>query len=278
LRTAVGRASLRVAAVGHIEEVLMVQHIGRFVWYELLTSDPHAAVSFYTDVIGWKAQAWENEYTMWVGGQGPLGGTMTLPAEAKKMGAPPHWTSYVQVADVDASAAEARKLGGQLFVEPTDLPKLGRFAVIGDPQGATICMYKPLESMGLHDSTKPGEFTWSELATTDHAAAFDFYGKLFGWHRLQEHDMGPMGTYLLYGVDGQRLGGMFNKPKEMPAAVWLYYIEVEGLDARVEKAKAKGAKLLNGPMDVPGGARIAQLMDPQGAAFAMHETAKGEAH
>jgi len=96
---------------------------GRFVWYELLTTDPKAAVAFYGEVIGWKTQAWEEgNYTMWVSAQGPLGGTAPLPAEAKKMGAPPHWMAHVEVADVDKSAARVRELGGNVYVEPQDIP------------------------------------------------------------------------------------------------------------------------------------------------------------
>jgi predicted enzyme related to lactoylglutathione lyase len=255
----------------------MAQNIGRFVWYELLTTDPRAALSFYTDVIGWETQEWENGYTMWVSGQGPLGGAMGLPDDARKDGVPPHWTAYVEVANVDATAAQARELGGRVLVEPTDLPKLGaRFAIIGDPQGASIYAYEPFETMHLHDRSKPGEFTWSELLTGDHEAAFRFYSSLFGWQRLREHDLGPMGAYLLFGVGEKQLGGMFTKTKEMPMPpAWIYYVEVDGLDARVEKAKAKGAKLLNGPMEVPGGSRIAQILDPQGVMFSMHELAKG---
>jgi predicted enzyme related to lactoylglutathione lyase len=257
----------------------MAQNYGRFVWYELLTPDPHAAVSFYTDVIGWDTQEWENGYTMWVSSQGPLGGVMRLPDDARKDGVRPHWTSYVEVADVDATAAQVRGLGGRVLVEPTDLPKLGaRFTIIADPQGASIYAYKPFDVMKLHDSTKPGEFTWSELLTSDHDGAFAFYSSLFGWQRLGEHDLGPMGVYLLYGVGEEQLGGMFTKTKEMLISpTWSYYVEVDGLDVRVEKAKAKGATLLNGPMDVPGGSRIAQILDPQGVMFAMHERPKGAA-
>src|SRR5258708_24313678 len=99
--------------------------VGRFVWHELLTTDPQAALPFYSDVVGWKTQPWESgEYTMWVGGEGPLGGTMKLPDEARKMGAPPHWTSNVAVADVDATVAQARKLGGRVYVEPNDIPQV----------------------------------------------------------------------------------------------------------------------------------------------------------
>jgi predicted enzyme related to lactoylglutathione lyase len=248
---------------------------GRIVWHELLTSDPKAAMAFYTHVVGWTTQPWENDYTMWVGSQGPLGGTMALPEPAKKMGAPPHWTSHVEVVDVDATVAEVKKLGGRIYVEPQDVPKVGRFAVIGDPQGASISIMSAASPMTPHDSTKPGEFCWAELMTTNHEAAFRFYSDLFGWEKLSDFDMGAMGKYLLWGKGGKQLGGMFTKSKDMPMpAAWLYYIQVADLDAAVERAKSKGAKLLNGPMEVPGGARIAQLMDPQGAAFALHEEPK----
>jgi predicted enzyme related to lactoylglutathione lyase len=249
---------------------------GRFVWYELMTSDPKAAISFYEEVIGWKTQAWEGgEYTMFVGSQGPLGGTMKLPEEAKKMGAPPHWTSNVQVADVDATVALARKHDARIYVEPNDIPKIGRFAVIADPQGASINVFKGTEPMTPHDGSKSGEFTWSELLTTNQEGAMHFYGALFGWEKMSEFDMGPMGKYFLYGIGGKQLGGIMTKPKDMPApSHWMYYVEIAGLDAAIARAKAKGAKLLNGPMEVPGGARIAQLQDPQGAAFALHEISK----
>ncbi len=250
--------------------------LSRFVWHELLTTDPKAAVAFYGEVVGWKTQAWENgQYTMWVGSQGPLGGTMDLPEPARKMGAPPHWTSNVAVKDVDATVAQARERGGRVYVEPNDIPNVGRFAVIADPQGASISVFKPAQAMDLHDATKPGEFCWGELATTDHEAAFRFYSELFGWKKLGDFDMGPRGKYLIYGVGEVRLGGMFTKGKEMPMpAAWLYYTQVADLDAAVARAKARGAKLLNGPMEVPGGARIAQFTDPQGAFFALHEEAK----
>ncbi len=250
-------------------------NVGRFVWYDLLTTDPDAAVPFYEHVVGWKTQPWENGYTMFVGGQGPLGGTARLPEQAEQMGAPPHWASNVGVADVDATAAKVKQLGGRIFKEPTDYPKVGRLAVIGDPQGAPIHIFTPSQPMVLHDSSQSGEFVWSELLTTDHEAAFRFYSAIFGWQKLRDHDMGAMGKYLIYGTAGKELGGMFTKSKDMPMPpLWSYYVQIADLDAAIERAKSKGARLLNGPMEVPGGARIAQLSDPQGAAFALHEAPK----
>jgi predicted enzyme related to lactoylglutathione lyase len=129
--------------------------------------------------------------------------------------------------------------------------------------------------MEAHDVTKAGEFCWNELMTSDYVAGFDFYKNMFGWEKKDEFDMGPMGKYWLFGQGDKTYGGMMTKPADakMPPA-WIYYVEVADLDAAIERAKSKGGKVVNGPMDVPGGTRIAQLFDPQGALFALHSAGK----
>ncbi len=248
---------------------------GQFVWYEHLTKDPKAAIGFYSDVVGWKTQPFGDDggYVMWVGTQGPLGGVMKQPDEEAAQAVPPHWIANVQVDDVDATAALARKLGGKVHKEPADIPTVGRFAVIEDPQGVPVAIFKPEGPMQAHDATKPGEFCWNELLTTDSAAATKFYSELFGWKVLEEMDMGPMGTYRVFGIGDTRLGGMMTIPKGQPTRpMWLFYAETNDLDGAVKRATGKGAKLMNGPMDVPGG-RVAQLTDSQGAPFALHQGA-----
>src|SRR5262249_21167573 len=131
---------------------------GHFIWYDLLTKDPKAAIDFYASVVGWTTQPIEHGYTMFLGSQGPVGGTVELTEAMRKMGAPPHWTSNVCVADVDATVAEVRKLGGRVLMEPSEFPKVGRLAGIADPQGAAIHLFKPNDPMTLHDTTQPGEF------------------------------------------------------------------------------------------------------------------------
>lgn len=249
---------------------------GRFVWYEDLAKDPKAAIDFYTDVVGWKTEAFKNgvdqDYVMWVGSQGPLGGVMKLPDEAVKMGVPPHWMAHVLVRSVDETAALAKSLGGKVHKEPTDIPEVGRFAVLEDPQGAFISIFSPNEQMTPHDTSKPGEFCWNELMTSDPVAAFQFYSRLFGWKVLQEMDMGPIGIYRVFGMGDKQFGGIMATPKgaSLPP-MWIYYAETPDLDAAIARAKKRGATVMNGPMDVPGGGRIAQLTDPQGAAFALHQ-------
>jgi uncharacterized protein len=248
---------------------------GRFVWYEYLTGDVQAGIGFYSEVVGWKTQLFDQAgYTMWVGSQGPLGGVMGLGEEGQKMGGRPFWMAHVQVDDVDATAALAKGRGGKVWKEPTDIPTVGRFSVIGDPQGASLSVFKPNQGMELHDVSKDGEFCWNELQTSDGAAAWTFYSGLFGWKTLEEMDMGPMGKYRVFGVGDVRLGGMMNAPKGAPYPPhWLYYASTSDLDGAVARATRKGGKVLNGPMDVPGG-RVAQLTDPQGGAFALHQEAK----
>src|SRR5262245_66151099 len=116
---------------------------GRFVWYEYLAKDTKKAIAFYSGVVGWSTQPFPEggDYTMWVGSQGPLGGVMALPDEAAKMGTPPNWMAHVEVQDVDATAALAKKLGGRVYKEPTDIPNVGRFAVLADPQGAAFAVF-----------------------------------------------------------------------------------------------------------------------------------------
>lgn len=247
---------------------------GQFVWHEHLTRDTDAAIDFYTDVAGWKTQPFpEGEgYIMWVGSQGPLGGVMKLP---DAQGPPPNWMGHVQVENVDATASLAKSLGATIHHGPTDIPTVGRFAVIGDPQGAVISMFTPNAPMTLHDTSKPGEFCWNELMTSDSAAAFKFYSEIFGWKLMQEMDMGPMGIYRIYGVGEKQLGGMMTTPEGAPMPpVWFYYIGTPDIDAAIARSTKKGAKVMNGPMEVPGGGRIAQLTDPQGAAFALHQAPK----
>ncbi len=250
---------------------------GRFVWYDLMTPDPEAAKAFYTAVAGWGTQIWENpgmSYTMWTAGDRPIGGTMKLPDEAVAGGARPHWIAYVDVPDVDATAARAQELGGTVMVPPRDIPTVGRYAVLADPQGAVIAAYTPEQRQPEAEEMPPvGEFSWHELATTDPDAALAFYGDLFGWEKIADHDMGPMGLYQMYGRNGKTLGGIFKKPAEMPGpSAWLYYARVADVNASIEAARQQGGQVLNGPMEVPGGDLIAQILDPQGGMFAVHQS------
>jgi predicted enzyme related to lactoylglutathione lyase len=242
---------------------------GRFVWHELLTPNGPAAQAFYARTLGWKTQGWEHDpsYSLFVGTSGPLG------ASIEKRTATPQWVAYIGTPDVAATVDAAVRLGGRLITPPTVVPNAGTHAVLADPQGATFAVHASSMPARPDAPAGHGEFSWHELATTTAStAAFAFYTALFGWDEISQLDMGPTGTYLIFGRNGQRLGGMFNKGhtgKPGPA-YWLGYVRVRNLDEAIANAKAAGGAVLTGPMDVPGGDRIVQLTDPHGAFFAAH--------
>lgn len=247
--------------------------LGRFTWYDLMTSDPKGAVDFYTRAIGWGTQQWDQQpYTMWTNGGAPLGGVVQLPENAE---APPHWLSYVATPDIDATVGKAKKLGAEVRIPPTPIPTVGRFAVLHDPQGAAFALFTAeSQAPGQDGPRQVGEFSWHELMTTDYAAAFDFYHALFAWEKGEAHDMGPLGIYQLFVRHGVPQGGIFNKPEEAPVPAWLYYVRVGDIEETVGRVKGAGGQVIHGPIEVPGGDRIAQCTDPQGTMFAVHATKK----
>lgn len=253
--------------------------LGRFVWYQLNATDLDAARSFYTEMLGWETDVWQGgdgaPYTMFVCAGRPIGGLMELPDEARAAGAPQHWLSYISTPDVDRTVMQARDLDAQVLVPPTDLPEVGRFAVLADPQGAAFAVYTPQD--GAEDAPfepRLGEGSWHELMTTDIDAAAAFYFPLFEWQKNDDMDMGEFGIYRTFQRGGSEIGGMFDKSPDVPAPPnWLVYFRVRDVNERIEAIRKAGGEILNGPMEVPGGDLIAQCLDPQGGAFAIHATA-----
>jgi hypothetical protein len=253
---------------------------GRFLWYDLMTTDPPAAQAFYTKLLGWGLETWTGgsaPYVMWTRGGAPIGGSMALPEESRQAGTVPHWLAYIGTPDVDATARQAERSGGRVMVQPQDIPQVGRFAVLADPHGALFAVYAPAQEPAPPAPAQIGDCSWHELAAGDLAQALDFYAALFGWEKRGEaHDMGPAGLYQEYGCPGiaYPLGGVFNKPSELPAHFMLYF-RVPDVPRAAEAVKSLGGQVLNGPTEVPGGDMIVNCLDPQGAAFSLHHHQEG---
>lgn len=253
----------------------MTDFQGKFVWHELTTSDREAAKAFYGAVVGWTFDDMpmgDFTYTIAKTGAPMVAGLMDTPEPAKSQGVPPHWTGYVAVDDVDASAKQGESLGGRTLYGPQDIPGVGRFAIVGDPTGATFALFKPAPGDGDTPSAKPGDpgaVGWNELYAGHLAQAWDYYEALFGWRKDQAVDMGDMGVYQTFTAGEQPVGGMMTKPAQMPMAAWLYYFTVPDIDAATAKITESGGTVRMGPMQVPGGSWITQAVDPQGAYFAV---------
>ncbi|WP_232475980.1 VOC family protein [Flavisphingomonas formosensis] len=245
----------------------MTEAADPFCWYELVTTDHDAASAFYEKVAGWAitdSGMADRRYSILSAGANPLGGIMSMDVPR------PFWLGYVAVDDVDAYVGKVREAGGSVHRAAEDIPGVGRFAVVADPQGAAFVLFKGSSSdmPPLPAQYTPGSITWHELHTSDREGAFSFYAGLFGWTKDQGLDMGDMGIYQLIAVDGNTIGAIF-ADNQAPRPHWLYYIGTDDIDAALKRAEDAGATISMGPHEVPGGAWIFVGSDPQGGVFAM---------
>lgn len=238
-----------------------------FCWFELVTTDAAAAGDFYKTVIGWTSEMSSGPagpYTIFKAAHDiPVGGMLEM------QGVPPGWLGYVAVDDVDAFAKKVEAAGGQIHKPPQDIPDVGRFSVVADPQGAMFVLFKgaPTQPPPQPAPMSPGSLAWSELHAADWEEAFGFYSRLFGWKKHDTVPMGEMGVYQTFGL-AQAFGGMFSNHAPAPGPYWLYYFGVDGVDSAIERVKAGGGEILMGPAEVPGGAFVVNAKDPQGGYFA----------
>ena len=190
------------------------------------------------------------------------------------MNAPPFWAMYVGVPNSKRPWRRSSGSAADAFSPVIEIPKVGRMQMVMDPQGAAFYIYRAGDEPKQRRKAAPevGEASWLELMTTDAPAAMKFYSDVFGWQPSETMDMGTMGKYHMFNRPHGMIGGMMNKPPEMANVPpnWQIYFRVPDIDAAAERIKANGGQILNGPMDVPGGDRVVNAMDPQGAAFALH--------
>jgi predicted enzyme related to lactoylglutathione lyase len=245
---------------------------GKFSWYELMTSDTQAAGKFYSDVVGWTTQEMP-------GGDGPPYTTFNIGdvgiAGMLNVGGHTAWVGYISFDDVDAHIEQIVEAGGKLWRPATDVPGMLRFAVMSDPQGAAIVVFTANPAMPSPvrpEPPAPGTIGWHELYTTDIDAGFDFYNQLFGWTKVSDMDMGPMGLYRIFDEGDHKQmgdGGMMVKGPQVPVSSWSFYFCVDSIKGAVQRVEAGGGKVLRGPEQVPGGGWIIQGQDPQGAMFSL---------
>jgi predicted enzyme related to lactoylglutathione lyase len=237
-----------------------------------MTTDLDAAEKFYRDVVGWSVQdSGQPDYRIFTADDHGVAGLMPIPDDARAAGVPPCWMGYIHVDNVDETVARITQEGGTLHKGPFDVPATIRIAVVADPQGAGFMVATPISNAARPalPAGTPGMIGWHELYAVEWKSALAFYEKLFGWTAGEGHDMGPMGTYQLFCTGGEPVGGMMTKPPAVPVPNWGYYVNVPAIDAATARVTAAGGRILNGPMQVPGGQRIVQAMDPQGAAFSL---------
>lgn len=244
----------------------------RFSWYELLTTDVAGASAFYGSVLQWETKdvsTPELSYKLFISGGASRSGLMELPDEGRRQGATPRWIGYIGVRDIDAAVRRLQELGGAVYVPPTST-NIGLVSIVADPQQATFGLVSGLAiaPAPVADLDAPGAVGWRELLAADWRKAFDFYRAAFDWLPV-EGGFSATDPYQQFSTGGRAAGGIFNKRPLEPIAFWLYYFNVDDLDAAMVRVKAGGGRIYEGPLEVPDGSWIARCLDPQGATFAL---------
>jgi predicted enzyme related to lactoylglutathione lyase len=246
-------------------------------WVELSSPDTDASAAFYAEVMGWGATEpgpiEENGgYRMFQKDDQRVAGLMGHMQEDQ----PTVWATYISVADADETAGKVKAAGGGVIVEPMDVMDIGRMAVFSDPSGAVFGVWQPKSFAGADVVNEPDSLCWNEILTRDHESAREFYPAVFGWTAGKPQFEGAPDTYVVWEVDGNAVGGMMQMTDEwFPAEVpphWSVCFAVADCDATVAKATERGGVVTSGPMDMPIG-RFANLIDPQGASFAVMQMA-----
>jgi hypothetical protein len=242
---------------------------GQFVWREIMTSSVEDTLRFYGEVVGWKHETTKmpdgSDYTMFKIGEKPIGGALKLPMP----GVPTHWAMYVSVADVDATAAKAAKLGGNVLFGPADAGGIGRFAAVADPQGATISLWKSKMGDGPRgDDERPGlgEFCWEQLNTSDPSAADDYYAALFGWSDAPFAG----GGMDVWSAGKVQVASRMQAPPGVPAH-WLTYVVVDAIASANKRVVQQGGAVLVERIDLPTVGRISVVQDNVGATIGLFE-------
>lgn len=251
---------------------------GSFCWMELATTDQGASKKFYTDLFGWTVDDMpmgpDEYYSMFkIDGKDAAAG-YTLRKDQQAQGVPPHWMLYIATDDADDSARRVTELGGAVLAPPFDVMDIGRMAVVQDPTGATFCLWQAKKHSGVGAKDVDGAFCWADLNTSDAARASEFYTRLFGW-TLEKSEKDPSG-YLHIKNGDDYIGGIPSAEQVPPNTPphWLLYFETSNCDASADKAKRNGAKIGFGPLSMEGVGRFAIVIDPQGAAFALFQSAR----
>lgn len=238
-------------------------------WVDLATTDVAGAKAFYGGLFGWdfhdEATDQGSDYTMCLRNGVPVAGMMPQSPEMSAAGLPSLWTTYVSVAEVDATLETVTAAGGSVMMPAMTVMDAGRMAVIADPTGAVIALWEKNRHFGAGLVNEHGALTWNELQTSDVDAATAFYSTVFGWEP-NAHDMGHM-VYTELLLAGSGIGGAMSLPMEGIPPHWAVYFGHDAVDDAAATASELGGSIVLEPMDGPPG-RWAFIADPQGAVFA----------
>ncbi len=229
-----------------------------------LGADVEKAKAFYSGLFGWEVEQLEPaEMGYWSASLG--GRNVTGLGVQQDMSQPPSWVTYLATDDADATVEKIKASGGQIVVEPADVPGQGRMAIALDPAGAVFGLWQAGEHIGFELATETGAVAWSENLTHNFEGNQKFYADVFGYsyNDVSTEDL----RYATASVGADTVGGIGGAFGEAPPA-WLTYFSVADTDAAVARVFELGGYMVTPPSDTPYG-RSAVVSDDQGAVFAV---------
>ena len=236
-------------------------HIGKFVWFDLLTEDAQAVQQFYQGLFGWRFSADSNtpDYIVIYSGDKPIGG-MAPPENTDPGVQESMWLVSLSVEDVNraVSAVKARK--GEVLDGPVDIKGRGRMAVIRDPEGAEFFLLRAAGGDPADIDVNSGEWLWVDLFTRDAKTAIEFYSALAGY-KAQAVKTEEDHSYNLLKKGDRAFAGVVELPWEDVEPNWLPYVKVDDLEGTITLAEKLGGNLILRLESV------AVIADPTGGVF-----------
>ncbi|MFF0433809.1 VOC family protein [Streptomyces sp. NPDC004327] len=254
-------------------------------WLDLGAPDVPAAAAFYSRVLGWEYEPMgggedmdqEMDEDMEGGMFRKDGKVVAGLGRLTEEGARPAWMIYYSVTDADATTRAVERAGGTVRVAPRDLGEWGRMAQYSDPLGGQFAVWQPGTTKGAELVDETGSLSWTELYTTDVAAAKRFYGDVLGWW-FSDMELPGGGTYSLVtpaGLPEKRMhGGLMELPAEHLSLTggrpyWHPVFHADDCDAAVARVTGNGGSVQMGPEDAEGVGRLAVCLDPSNADFVL---------
>ena len=252
----------------------MAKHQGTPIWYEDIVPDVDAAERFYGHVVGWRFErppgGLERDYRI---GQANGSGIAGLMPRPDGMTGAAQWFVYFGTDDVDQTSKAAVEAGGSIHIPPTDVPGVGRFAFLADPQGAMFYLMRGSseeDSRAFQCGEQPpqGHAVWNELSAPDPDAAITFYNRILGLRTEGGMPMGDLGEYRFVHAGQDCIGAVMGEVPDGRLG-WQVYFSVDDVDAAVRRLHEAGGRLIQGPDAIPGGAYALVAEDDQGARFGL---------
>jgi len=241
-------------------------------WFDLITEDAAVAREFYGELFDWEFEKQSATYSIASHDGTKVAGIAQIHGRLPDL-AEDFWLLGVEVDDVDECVARARKNGGRIHLEPKTAPGHGRYAVIVDPQGAALSLWKP-EGGTRARPRSADDWVWTELWTSDTRAAVKYYKAVLGYDYQGIEVDGE--TYHVFTRDEDPRAGVLKTPFQEVAPNWVPYILVDDVRAVAARARELGGRVLLEPQDKLGRGEVVLIADPSGAAFFAHES-NGEA-